>query len=187
SFPRNLVKEILVKAWNVINDIEVTVVDKNIFMFSFLHEADIHGLPLNKRSKENVLKIGSIAGKALDTDLIGPGSGIWSKSVRVRVELDIRCPLVPAWNVINDIEVTVVDKNIFMFSFLHEADIHGLPLNKRSKENVLKIGSIAGKALDTDLIGPGSGIWSKSVRVRVELDIRCPLVPGFPLERDNLP
>ena len=28
SFPKSLVKEILVKAWNVINDIEVTVVDK---------------------------------------------------------------------------------------------------------------------------------------------------------------
>ncbi|KAK7827889.1 hypothetical protein CFP56_030797 [Quercus suber] len=95
--------------------------------------------------------------------------------------------LVKAWNVINDIEVTVVDKNVFMFSFLLESDIHGLPLNRRSKENVLKIGSIAGKALDSNLVGPGSGIWSKSVKVRVELDIRCPLLPGFPLERDNLP
>ena len=134
SFPRSIVKEILVKAWNVINDIEVTVVDKNVFMFSFKHEADvrrawdrrpwtvkgdhlilkhfysdvsvsevdfstidfwiqIHGLPLNRRSKDNVLKIGSIAGKALDTYLVGPGSGMWSRSIRVRVKMDIRCPL----------------------------------------------------------------------------------------------
>lgn len=52
---------------------------------------------------------------------------------------------------------------------------------------MIKIGSIAGRALDTNLVGPGSGIWSRCVRVRVEMDISCPLVPGFPLERDHLP
>ncbi|KAL0000840.1 hypothetical protein SO802_014621 [Lithocarpus litseifolius] len=57
----------------------------------------------------------------------------------------------------------------------------------QSKDNVLKIGSIAGRALDTDLVGPGLGIWSRCVRVQVEMDISCPLVPGFPLERDHLP
>ena len=41
SFSKSLVKEILIKAWNVINDVEVSAVDKNIFMFSFKHEADV--------------------------------------------------------------------------------------------------------------------------------------------------
>lgn len=41
AFPKSLVKEILIKAWNVINDVEVSAVDKNIFMFSFKHEADV--------------------------------------------------------------------------------------------------------------------------------------------------
>ena len=40
-FPKALVKEILVKAWNLINDFEVAVVDKNVFVFSFNHEADV--------------------------------------------------------------------------------------------------------------------------------------------------
>nr|POE70515.1 hypothetical protein CFP56_22915 [Quercus suber] len=146
SFPGNLVKEILVKAWNVINDIEVTVVDKNIFMFSFLYEADVRRAwdkrPWTVKGEHLILK-----------------------------------------RFCSDISVSEVDFSTTEFWI----QIHGLPLNRRSKENVLKIGSIAGKALDTDLIGPGSRIWSKSVRVRVELDIRCPLVPGFPLEMDNLP
>ena len=33
--------EILVKAWNLINDFEVALVDKNVFVFSFNHEADV--------------------------------------------------------------------------------------------------------------------------------------------------
>lgn len=103
SFPRALVKDILIKAWNVLNEIEVASVDKNVFVFTFKHEADVrrawdrrpwmvkgehlilkrfsldisayevdfsttefwiqvHGLPLNRRSEENLLKIGSTAG-----------------------------------------------------------------------------------------------------------------------------
>nr|POE94158.1 uncharacterized protein CFP56_17489 [Quercus suber] len=82
-----------------------------------------------------------------------------------------------------DISVPEVD-----FSFTEFwIQIHGLPLNRRSRENVLKIGSMAGRALDTDLVGPGSVVWSRNVRVRVEIDVSCPLVPGFPLERDQLP
>ena len=41
SFSKNLVKEILVKALNVIKDIDDSLVDKNIFVFSFKHEADV--------------------------------------------------------------------------------------------------------------------------------------------------
>lgn len=47
-----------------------------------------------------------------------------------------------------DISVSEVD-----FSFTEFwIQIHGFPLNRRSKENVLKIGSMAGRALDTDLV-----------------------------------
>ena len=38
SFPRALVKDILTKAWNVLNEIEVASVDKNVFVFTFKHE-----------------------------------------------------------------------------------------------------------------------------------------------------
>lgn len=55
AFPKSLVKEILIKAWNVINDVEVSAVDKNIFMFSFKHEADVRraGTEDPGQSKEN--------------------------------------------------------------------------------------------------------------------------------------
>lgn len=36
-------------------------------------------------------------------------------------------------------------------------------------------------------MGPGAGIWRNNVRVQVEMDTSCPLVPGFPLERNQLP
>ena len=54
-------------------------------------------------------------------------------------------------------------------------------------ENLLKNGSIVGRALDIDAVSPGQGIWHRSVKVRVEFDISCPLIPRFPLERDGLP
>ena len=54
-------------------------------------------------------------------------------------------------------------------------------------ENLLKIGSIAGRALETDFIGSSEGVWRRYIRVRVEVDVNCPLAPDFPLERDHLP
>ncbi|KAF3945570.1 hypothetical protein CMV_028069, partial [Castanea mollissima] len=48
--------------------------------------------------------------------------------------------------------------------------VHGLPLNQRSEENLLKIGSTAGRALETDFVGSGVGIWRNNVRVRAEMD-----------------
>ena len=41
SFPKALVKEILKKAWNVLNEVEVCVVDKNVFVFFFKHDANV--------------------------------------------------------------------------------------------------------------------------------------------------
>jgi hypothetical protein len=41
SFPRPIVKDIVHKAWSVTYDVEVNVVDKNVFMFTFKHEADV--------------------------------------------------------------------------------------------------------------------------------------------------
>jgi hypothetical protein len=41
SFPRTIVKDIVVKAWNVVCDVEVRVADRNIFIFEFKHEVDL--------------------------------------------------------------------------------------------------------------------------------------------------
>ena len=40
-FSRIVVKEVISKAWNTINEVEVAVMDKNVFMFSFSHEVDV--------------------------------------------------------------------------------------------------------------------------------------------------
>nr|POE56986.1 hypothetical protein CFP56_45517 [Quercus suber] len=61
----------------------------------------------------------------------------------------------------SDISVSEVDFSTTEFWI----QIHGLPLNRRSKENVLKIGSIAGKALDTDLIGPDNGEFQPGIKL----------------------
>ena len=41
SFPKALVKEILTKAWNVLNEVEVSVVDRNVFVFFFKHDSNV--------------------------------------------------------------------------------------------------------------------------------------------------
>ena len=65
--------------------------------------------------------------------------------------------------------------------------VHGLPLNRRSKENLLKIGrEHSWSSLGDRFVRPGAGIWRNNVRVRVEMDTSCPLVLGFPLERNQL-
>ncbi|KAK9997661.1 hypothetical protein SO802_022347 [Lithocarpus litseifolius] len=98
SFSRVVVKDIVSKAWNLMMEVEVSVLDRNVFLFSFNHEADVkrawdrrpwsikgehlilkkfradlsfnevdfsttvfwvqvHGLPPNRQSKENIFKI----------------------------------------------------------------------------------------------------------------------------------
>ncbi|KAF3951837.1 hypothetical protein CMV_022554 [Castanea mollissima] len=63
--------------------------------------------------------------------------------------------------------------------------VHGLPLNRQSKENIFKIGGFLGRTLDVDLAGSKGGVWKNFVRVRVEVDVSCPLCTGFPLDRDD--
>ena len=40
-FSRLVVLEKIAKAWNTTNEVEVSVVDKNVFLFSFKHEVDV--------------------------------------------------------------------------------------------------------------------------------------------------
>ena len=49
----------------------------------------IYRLLLNRQKKENLLKIRGFVGRAIDTNLSGKGS----RFVRVRVEVDVNCPL----------------------------------------------------------------------------------------------
>ena len=145
-FPKPLVKEILTKAWNTINDIKVLVANKNMFIFSFAHEAELR--------------------KAWD-----------------RRPWTVKGEYLILKHFSSDLSISEVDFSTTEFWI----QVYGLPLNRVSMENLLKIGSIVGKALDTDAVSPGQRIWRISLKVRVEFDISCPLIPGFPLERDGLP
>ena len=40
-FSRSIVKDIITKSWNTVNEVEVSVVDKYIFIFSFKHETNV--------------------------------------------------------------------------------------------------------------------------------------------------
>uniref|UniRef100_A0A2N9I2Q1 CCHC-type domain-containing protein n=1 Tax=Fagus sylvatica TaxID=28930 RepID=A0A2N9I2Q1_FAGSY len=40
-FSRGVVKEIIAKAWNTVNEVDVAGVDKNVFLFTFKHEVDM--------------------------------------------------------------------------------------------------------------------------------------------------
>ena len=57
----------------------------------------------------------------------------------------------------------------------------------KMKKNLLRIGGFIGRAIDTDLTGSGVAQWRRCVRVRVVIDISCPLIFGFPLDREGLP
>nr|POE51181.1 hypothetical protein CFP56_49398 [Quercus suber] len=145
SFPKVLVKEILVKAWNIITDFDVALVDKNVFVFSFNHEADVRRAwdrrPWLIKGEHLILK---------------------------RFSLD---------QSVEDVDFSTTEFWI---------QVHNLPLDRQSKENLLKIGSIADRAMETDFIGSNEGVWRRYIQVRVEVDINCSLALGFPLERDHL-
>ena len=63
--------------------------------------------------------------------------------------------------------------------------IHGLPTLWRSEENLRRIGSKVGTVLEVDLTGDAGGAWRKFHRVRIELDVSYPLIPGIFLPRPN--
>jgi hypothetical protein len=146
TFSRQLVKEILTKAWNVLHEVEVSVADRNVFVFTFKHEADI------RRAWDR--RPWLVKGEHLILKKYNP-----------------------------DLNFNEVDFSYTEFW----VQVHGLPLNRQYKENLLRVGGFIGRALEVDLVGTGNGSYRKFVRVRVEFDITQPLVTGFPLDRKNLP
>uniref|UniRef100_A0A2N9ETC0 CCHC-type domain-containing protein n=1 Tax=Fagus sylvatica TaxID=28930 RepID=A0A2N9ETC0_FAGSY len=79
--------------------------------------------------------------------------------------------------------VRVADRNIFIFEFKHEVDL------RRAWDR--RPWSIKGEHLILKKFNASLSLneGSRFVRVRVEVDVNCPLSTGFPLDRDedNLP
>ena len=61
--------------------------------------------------------------------------------------------------------------------------VHVLPTLWRTEENLRKIGSRVGAVLEVKLIGEPGGMWRKFNRLRVEMDLSNPLIPGVFLPR----
>uniref|UniRef100_A0A2N9ID60 Reverse transcriptase domain-containing protein n=1 Tax=Fagus sylvatica TaxID=28930 RepID=A0A2N9ID60_FAGSY len=81
-FSKVVVKEIIAKAWNTVNEVDVAAVDKNVFLFSFKHEVDVKTV-WDRRPWS-----------VLEEDLIGNGEGAGKRYVRVRVSMVVDNPLI---------------------------------------------------------------------------------------------
>jgi hypothetical protein len=55
-FSKVVVKEIIAKAWNMVNEVDVAPVDKNVFLFSFKHEVDWNRRPWCFKGEHLILK-----------------------------------------------------------------------------------------------------------------------------------
>ncbi|KAH7524654.1 hypothetical protein FEM48_Zijuj06G0142500 [Ziziphus jujuba var. spinosa] len=60
-----------------------------------------------------------------------------------------------------------------------KVQIHGLPLQFMTKDNVLKIGSLFEAVLSCELTSRTHLVGTKYMRIQVELDIRKPIPAGF--------
>ncbi|KAK9996925.1 hypothetical protein SO802_021611 [Lithocarpus litseifolius] len=63
--------------------------------------------------------------------------------------------------------------------------IHGLPTPWRTEDNLRKIGAKVGAITEVDITGDPGGAWKRFIRVKFEVNISKPLLPGIFRPRPN--
>ncbi|OMO73700.1 hypothetical protein CCACVL1_17176, partial [Corchorus capsularis] len=82
-------------------------------------------------------------------------------------------------------EVEEVISDIHFEEVQYWIQIHGLPLEMQTDENVKRVGSRLGIVICADKVEWGGMIWRSFLRVRVAIDTSKPLLPGFWVPRDG--
>ncbi|XP_075640364.1 uncharacterized protein LOC142612127 [Castanea sativa] len=140
----NIVKGVAFKAWKPTYPLDIKRLDKEVFMLSFRHEADMNKVYLRRPWS---IREGHLILKKWHPDL--------------------------SWQ-----EVSFSSSSFWV-------QVHNLPLLWRTEENLFKIGSKVGNVTEVDLIGDTGGAWKRFIKVRVEITIASPLIPGIFLPRPN--
>ncbi|OMO75565.1 Endonuclease/exonuclease/phosphatase [Corchorus olitorius] len=76
-------------------------------------------------------------------------------------------------------DVDKVISEIHFENVQYWVQIHDLPLEMQTEENVQRIGSRLGTVIRSDEVEWGGIIWRSFLRARVEIDTSRPLLPGF--------
>ena len=63
--------------------------------------------------------------------------------------------------------------------------VHGLPTQWNTENNLRKIGSRLGEVIEIDLASDPNGAWKKFVRIHVDIPLGKPLIPGLFLPHPN--
>ena len=144
NFNSGVVRDITIRAWNPSKDIQISRLEKNIFLFTFGVKADLEMAfsrrPWTIRGAHLVLK---------------------------------------RW--VPDLHWLEVNFSISTFW----VQIHGLPRIWQKKEYIARIGREIGDIQSIEDVAVNQIYWKKFIRLRIDIDINKPLVPGVFLPRKN--
>uniref|UniRef100_A0A2N9H0H1 aminobutyraldehyde dehydrogenase n=1 Tax=Fagus sylvatica TaxID=28930 RepID=A0A2N9H0H1_FAGSY len=140
SFNHSMVRDIVTKAWNLSFPVSMMKMDRNVFLFSFQHEADLNLVfrrrPWTLHGAHLILK----AGKVIEVDFVGDLPPRWHKFVRLRVEVDITVPLKPGMffprKELSDVWICLNSEPVYLVNpFGHKIPGYGPWMRSDNNEN----------------------------------------------------
>ncbi|KAJ1395066.1 Zinc finger, CCHC-type [Sesbania bispinosa] len=111
--------------------------------------------------------------------------------------------LAKAWGLVEDINISDLGPNIFLFHFSEEKQakkvleegprfvmgqlLHGLPLDYMNTKNATKIAGFIGEVVLVENPFVNGHLLRSFMRIRVRINVKKPLITGFWLPRKDLP